>query len=171
MKQVQAYSTMDPTAVGTPASGNAAPTVKMIDTRTGKTHTYVLTAYQESAAQAMANGEAVQMARKSGKSVIRQRVLDILADRAREAGGDAVTATSNVTAVETKTKTEYVWVVTDVIELKVLGVRKTKTAAKALAVEDNGSDITWVNERKFSSGADYRVEEFLLPKTDINPDN
>lgn len=139
---------------------------------------FVLTEAQEAAAQALAKGEFVQMARRSGKNLVRQRVLDILAE------GKGKKAASGEGASKKGSQTVYTLLKFEgdpgtEQKIDVLGTFSTKTGAKGAANSDfvtasliagvdvEADDFTdladrWVNDKSNSNTPDIAVGDTFV---------
>lgn len=108
--------------------------VVTVTNKHGGQRSFTLTQAQEDAAQAMAKGQFVSMARRSGKNLVRQRVLDLL-----KAGGVTVKTPAGQTATGTKAKSPTVFtLVRELVgdDTEVVGIFSSKTSAKSAAQVD-----------------------------------
>lgn len=154
VKAVPAYS----------AFGEKTDVKATVTFRDGHTREFTLTQAQEDAAQALARGEYVKLTPGSGRMVIRQRQLDILAAGGGSKPGAKKTGSTTVFPL-------LKFVGADFAQL--LGVFSSKTSAKAAAeadfethaalTEDVSSDdfeglaTRWVNDKNESSTPDITL--------------
>lgn len=108
--------------------GTKSSATVTVTNRRGEKSTFTLTKAQEDAAQAMARGEFVAMARRSGKNLVRQRVLDLLAQGGAKPAKAAKSPTVFTLVKEYEPLSE--------IGTVLMGTFASKSGAKAAAQAD-----------------------------------